>query len=213
VCEPFEIPAWYRRVYALDVGWNRTACLWGALDPESDTLFLYSEYYRGQAEPAVHAQAILSRGQWIPGVVDPAARRRAQKDGEQLPTLYRRLGLENLQPADNGVEAGIYSVWSRLSSGRLKVFKNLQNWLSEFRIYRRDEGGKVIKSSNHLMDATRYLVMSGISRAAAKPSRLWTDEDLPRGFRRGNYTSSYDPLSFGGEEEPYAQRMQRHLRR
>jgi hypothetical protein len=32
----------------------------------------------------------------------------------------------------------------------------LQNWLSEFRIYRRDEKGKIVKQNDHLMDATRY---------------------------------------------------------
>ena len=25
VCEPFELPAYFRRCYGLDVGWNRTA--------------------------------------------------------------------------------------------------------------------------------------------------------------------------------------------
>jgi hypothetical protein len=64
------------------------------------------------------------------------------------------------------VETGIYDVWQRLSSGRLKVFRGMKNWLSEFRLYRRDDKGRVVKDNDHLMDATRYLVMSGISRAA-----------------------------------------------
>jgi hypothetical protein len=38
----------------------------------------------------------------------------------------------------------------------------LQNWLSEFRIYRRDEKGRIIKQNDHLMDTTRYLIMSGV---------------------------------------------------
>jgi hypothetical protein len=179
VCKPFEIPAWYRRAYGLDVGWNRTAAVWGAIDDENDILYLYSEYYRGQAEPAVHAQAILTRGSWIPGVVDPAARGRAQRDGEQLLRVYQELGLTNLTPANNAREAGIYEVWSRLSSGRLKVFSTLQNWLAEYRIYRRDEKGAIVKDNDHAMDASRYLVMSGLARAIAKPSNLWTARDVP----------------------------------
>jgi phage terminase large subunit-like protein len=38
VVKPFEIPAWYRHAFGLDVGWNRTAVVWGALDPETDIL-------------------------------------------------------------------------------------------------------------------------------------------------------------------------------
>lgn len=188
VCEPFEFPIWYRRVYGLDVGWNRTAAIWGALDPETDVCYLYSEYYRGEAEPAVHAQGINSRGKWIPGVIDPASRGRAQHDGTQLLSTYQMLGL-NLGLADNAVEAGLYAVWARLSSGRLKVFANLQNWLGEFRIYRRDEKGKIVKENDHLMDASRYLVMSGLARAAQQPPENWGSIG-----KRANHTIDYDPF-------------------
>jgi hypothetical protein len=36
--KPFELPPYYRHAYGLDVGWNRTAAIWGALDPETDVL-------------------------------------------------------------------------------------------------------------------------------------------------------------------------------
>lgn len=163
--DPFELPDHFPRAYALDVGWNRTAALWGAWDGDSDTLYCYSEHYRGQAEPSIHANAIQARGDWIPGVIDPAARGRSQKDGTQLMQDYRDLGLD-LSVAFNGVESGIYDTWERLSTGRIKVFRTLQNFLSEYRLYRRDEKGRIIKAKDHLMDDLRYLVMSG--RAAAK---------------------------------------------
>ena len=70
---------------------------------------------------------------------------------------YIDLGLD-LERAINAVEAGIHKVWLRMSTGRLKVFKSCQNWLSEFRIYRRDEKGHIVKENDHLMDSTRYLV-------------------------------------------------------
>jgi phage terminase large subunit-like protein len=168
VCEPFAIPAYYRHVFALDVGWQRTAALWGAVDGENDIVYLYAEHYRSEAHPAVHAAAIKARGAWVPGTIDPAARGRSQADGETLLNQYRALGL-NLSLANNAVEAGIYEVWSRLSSGRLKVFKTLQNFLAEFRIYRRDEKGKVVKSNDHLMDCARYLCLSGLGLAAMRP--------------------------------------------
>lgn len=189
-CAPFELPAWYRFAYGLDVGWNRTAAVWSARNPETDVVYLYHEYYRGQAEPAVHAQGIKAPGLWIPGVIDPsAAGAGKQRDGEGILSMYVAAGL-NLTSADNRVEAGLYEVWSRLSSGRLKVFNTLSNWLNEFRIYRRDEKGKVVKDNDHLLDATRYLIMSGLARDRAKPYENWP---APRSNSR--HTFEFDPFA------------------
>ena len=105
LCDPFRIPDHFPQAYALDVGWNRTAAVWGAHDLETDILYLYSEHYRGQVEPPVHADAIRARGTWIPGVVDPAARGRSQRDGQNLMSVYNSMGLQ-LTGADNSLEAG-----------------------------------------------------------------------------------------------------------
>lgn len=168
-CDPFQIPDHWPRAYGMDVGWNRTAAIWGAIDRDSDTLYLFSEHYRGQAEPAIHAESIKSRGDWIKGVIDPAARGRSQIDGESLMQKYTDNGLL-LEKAINSIETGLYEVWERLSTGRLKVFKTMQNFMAEYRIYRRDENGRIIKENDHLMDATRYLVVSGIGVSCTKPA-------------------------------------------
>lgn len=168
IVKPFDLPVYWPRAYGFDVGWNRTAAVWGAHDREADIVYLYSEHYRGQAEPSVHAAAIRARGDWIIGAIDPASRGRGQKDGEQLFQNYSDLGLV-LMKAENGVEAGLFDVWQRLSTGRLKVFSTLQNWLAEYRLYRRDEKGAVVKSNDHLMDATRYLVVSGVHAGQVVP--------------------------------------------
>lgn len=182
VIEPFELLPWWPRAYGLDVGWDRTAAIWGALDRESDILFLYSEHYMGQAVPAVHASSIKGRGKWIPGVIDPASRSRGQRDGENLLKDYKHEGLR-LAPANNAVESGLFDVWQRLTTGRLKVFSSCKNWLSEYRMYRRDENGKVVKEFDHLMDATRYLVVSGIKRARIEAdyneNAAHLDEEVP----------------------------------
>lgn len=168
--DPFPLPAFWPRCYALDVGWNRTAALWGAWDRSVDVVYLYTEHYRGQAEPSIHADAIKARGDWVPGVIDPASRGRSQKDGEQLMAMYQALGLD-IEKADNGVESGIYEVWQRLSTGRLKVFSTCLNWFAEYRLYRRDEKGAIVKAHDHLMDDTRYLIKSGIGRAKVQPPK------------------------------------------
>ena len=66
------------------------------------------------------------------GAIDPTSSGMSQKDGTQLLTEYGRLGLK-LVAADHAVEAGIEAVSQRLSSGRLKVFRTLSAWRSEFR--------------------------------------------------------------------------------
>lgn len=167
--DDFMIPDLWPRGYGMDVGWNRTAAVWGALDRVSDVLHLYSTHYRGQAEPSVHASAIRARGEWVPGFIDPASKGRSQSDGTQLLATYRDLGLK-IETANNAVESGLLEVWQRMSSGRLRVFRSLGDWLAEFRIYQRDEKGKVVKGFDHLMDATRYLVME-LDRLEGRPAK------------------------------------------
>jgi phage terminase large subunit-like protein len=160
--KPFEIPAHWPKGYGMDVGWNWTVAVWGAYDRETATWYLYREHARSHAEPPVHAEGINAPGRWIPGRIDPAANGRSQADGKQLFQLYKDLGL-NLDIAPNSVEAGIYEIWTLLTAGRIKVFSNLRHWFIEYRMYRRDEKGRVVKKNDHLMDASRYLIHSGIN--------------------------------------------------
>lgn len=166
--DPFPMKPWFFRAYGMDVGWNYTAAVWMAWDKDTDIIYLYDCYKREKAEAEIHAAAVNLRnvkGTTWPGVIDPAARGRSQVDGTQLLQLYRRAGLK-LRPADNAVEAGIFNVWSRLSTGRLKVVRGpMSPWLEEYRMYRRDTNGKIVKEHDHLMDATRYLITSGLVHA------------------------------------------------
>lgn len=190
LCDPFAIPDYFPQCYALDVGWNRTAAVWAAHDPNTDIVYLYSEHYRGEAEPPVHAAAIRARGVWIPGVIDPAARGRGQRDGQRLMKDYQELGLDTLTVADNALEAGIHATWTRMTTGRLKAFRTLSNWVAEFRFYQRDEKGRVKDGqADHLMDTTRYIVNSGLDRACVRPPNMWTT-----GRSQSQHTSNYDPL-------------------
>lgn len=154
--EPFDLPKYWPKGYALDVGWKKTAALWGALDRDSDILYLYSEHYQGMAEPAVHASAIKARGE-MTGYIDPASQGSSQIDGEKLFNLYRDEGL-TLALADNAREAGIYDVYQRMTTGRLKIFKTLLNLQKELPFYRRSDHGAVVKKEDHLCDCLRYLV-------------------------------------------------------
>ena len=179
VVADFPIPDHWLKCYALDVGWKMTACLWGATNPDTNITYLFSEYYKGQAEPIIHAAGIKARGVWIPGVIDSAAHGRSQEDGRQLFKIYQDLGLD-IENANKSIEAGLYKTWEMLSTNKLKVFESLVSWLAEFRLYRRDEKGHIVKKKDHLMDDTRYLVMSGLDRAVSKPFwelAAWEESD------------------------------------
>lgn len=185
-----RIPPHWPRAYGLDVGWNRTAAVWGALDRESDVVYLYSEHYQGNAPPQVHADAIKSRGYWIPGAIDPASAGSGQIDGRQVLKEYQQLDLL-LFPADNAVEAGILAIQRRLEAGKLKVYNTLRNWIAEYQIYRREEKppNRPVKENDHLMDASRYLMLTGLALATVEPR----DDDGDYGDRRrtANGTTGY----------------------
>lgn len=159
--DPFKIPDHYERGYALDVGWRRTAALFGAHDADADIYYLTHEYYEGEKQPILHAHTIKAMMAWPKqqGCIDPAAEHSNQKDGEKLKIEYESLGLE-LIFANNAREAGIVHVLNLMQGGQLKVFNTLKYWLKEFRLYRRNEKGKIIKENDHLMDDTRYLFMT-----------------------------------------------------
>ena len=148
-------------------------------------------YYRAGEEgmtPSVHAAAIMRPGKWIPGVIDPAARGRSQIDGRQLLQMYTDLGL-NIATANNAVEAGVYEVHEALVQGQLKIFSTLTNFREEFRLYRRDDSGKIIKERDHLQDALKYAWVSGrdvmIPEPVAQPAATSTvRRGGPMGFAR-----------------------------
>lgn len=153
--EPFALPPHWKRSYGMDVGWNRTSAIWGAIDPDSGIHYIYSEHYLGEEKPTVHTQSIMARGKWMKGAIDPAARGRGQDDGQKLFDQYCDLGL-NLTKANNAVSGPLWEIEEAMEQGRFKIFKTCTNILSEFRLYRRDEKGAIVKKDDHAMDALRY---------------------------------------------------------
>ncbi len=145
----------------------------------------------GHQIPAVQALAIKARGDWQMGAIDPASRQRAQEAGRQLFVTYQTLGL-NLVQAVNAVDAGLDAVWSRLSTGRLKIFTTLQHTQAEYRNYRREQRGKdgkvvVVKKNDHLLDCLRYGVMTWPAIRRVKPAERRHDAASTVVDRRAGY--------------------------
>ena len=61
-------------------------------------------------------------------------------------------------------------LWSVLREAVPGIALNQPARNMEFRLYRRDEKGRIVKERDHLMDATRYLEMTGISLMRCAPA-------------------------------------------
>ena len=182
VIPPREIPKHWKRNYGMDVG-GKTAAVWIAQDPETKISYVYADYYKERAEPVIHSAGIKSRGEWIPGAIDPASRGRSQIDGKDLMNMYKDNGLD-LVPANNSVETGLYECWEALSTGKLKVFNSCLQFLREIQTYMRDEKGNVVKKDDHVMDAFRYAYMT---RDIAKTEM----ETKPNNYVHGMVSNQY----------------------
>ena len=157
--DSFPIPDHYKKMYGMDVGFNYTAAVFGALDPDTDCLYIYGEHIAEKQIPEIHAAAIKRvAGDWMPGVIDPSSTQGSHFDGDKLIREYRSLGLR-VRPADNAIGEGIHKVWRRLETGSLKFARGnaTARLQSEYLMYRRDDNGKIVKEHDHLMDALRYM--------------------------------------------------------
>lgn len=164
VVDAFTIPKSWKRVAGFDPGWNKTAGVWLAVNPETGTAYLYSEYYKGKAEPEIHAAAMKARGDWIPIVSDNAT---DVKNGKGVIDTYRELGVKKIVAAKKSDKSRrLLLTLSCLSTGKLKVFRHCQWWLWEFRQYVTNETGEIASEHDHLMNATEYAIESGIPIAA-----------------------------------------------
>ena len=68
----------------------------------------------------------------------------------------------------------------RIKSGRFKVFKHLNDWWEEFRLYHRRDG-RVWKEGDDLMAATRYAcMMLRYARTRKEFDRLRGKIDYPK---------------------------------
>jgi hypothetical protein len=118
-----------------------------------------------EATPVIHAAALRPWGENLPWAWPRDGRRETLEGaGKPLAEQYRKQKLnmigEHAQFEDKSisVEAGIADMLIRMESGRFKVFRNLHDWFSEFRLYHRRDG-RVHKEGDDLMSATRYACM------------------------------------------------------
>ncbi len=183
------LPEW-PRCFGLDTdgGAGFTAMVWLALDRERSLVYIYEAYKSPSISKNDHIEKLRSMGTkqqplWIPGVGDAKGLLVTEEDSMQVIELYQNAGVDIEYP-DKSVEAGIREVIDLIQLKRLRVFETCTDWFAEFRQYHRKDG-KIVKQNDHLMDATRYAIRSGLGRAKLPPVNedevkerlLWRDAD------------------------------------
>ena len=163
--DAMAIPKVWKRIVGLDIGWDHpTAAVWLAYDADADTIYVTDCYRVRQGMVSTHASAIRARGVKIPVAWPHDGLQHDKGSGEQIATLYRKEGLAMLaeratfSDGTNGVEAGVLDMLDRMQTGRFKVFRHLNDWWEEFRLYHREDG-KIVKENDDLISATRYAFM------------------------------------------------------
>jgi phage terminase large subunit-like protein len=163
---PFAIPHHWKRIVGIDFGWNHPfAAAWLAYDADTDTIYVTDCYKVREATPIIHAATIKGKGDWIPVSWPHDGLQHDKGSGDQLAEQYRKQGLNMLREratfpdGSNSVEAGIMDMLDRMQTGRFKVFSHLEQWFQEFRMYHRDENGRIVKVDDDVLSATRYASM------------------------------------------------------
>lgn len=176
VVDPFEIPAYWRRIRGLDYGYtNPMCCLWAAID-EDDDLVVYRELYATGMTPRMQAERVNEMS--IVGergaaeridytVADPSVWIKTGA-GPPIAEQYRDAGLL-CRKANNARIDG----WARLrdvlridpaiGSARIKVFSTCSNLVRTLPMLVHDDARPEdldTDGEDHAADALRYLVMS-----------------------------------------------------
>lgn len=167
--DPIEIKPHWGCVFGMDVGFFApTAVVFLAWDKDNDIIYAYKEYSVSERTAAQHASTLMMMGcDWIQGICDPAVNQGSQRDGERLIDDYAKAGLY-LNKGKYAKELAIDSILDRIRTGRFKVFNTLKKFMDEWRMYSRDDKGKIIKGRDHLMNALEFVMLDGLPLAKTK---------------------------------------------
>jgi len=180
VVEPRVLPRQWRRVVSIDpAATGTTAAVWAAIEPGTDDMYLYREYYERDKIVSDHAKDILVRNGSDPidiWLIDP--KWGSQRNNETHKTgmqLYRENGipcrLADVNFDDYGLSASREYIAANLDKSsrhpKVFVFNDLKNFTHEIEHYvwdffaRGDQKGlskdKPLKRNDHLMNAWQYL--------------------------------------------------------
>ena len=139
--------------FAIPFGWKKGLRARRRLEPHRRAV--------GRAEPGRRHDLPLLGTLQGPATAGRACHR--DQDARRVDQGLHRSGGEGLEPegrqaaegrirsrsgsilidANNELEAGLIAVWQALALGQMKIFSTLQSFKAEYRVYQRDERGKI----------------------------------------------------------------------
>jgi phage terminase large subunit-like protein len=166
---------------SIDPGVRRMAAVWGGFDKDNSCV-LYDELYAEGMTVEQAVEAINAKNaEWgitpMAYIIDPSARNRTLTNAEQVTSEFARYGIYCV-PGQNAVEPGIFQTKRRLQAepAALYVSRACEWFRWEIQRYRYDPKNTSVplKEHDHLMDASRYLLMARAWGAPPKPANNMT---------------------------------------
>ncbi len=178
--DPFDIPNHWTKFMAFDVGIrNPSAGLWCAIS-EDGFMYLYREYYQRNHVVKDHVKHIMyvenrTKEKIFARYIDPSAGNRSHVINSSVSSEFSKYGIHFTSSVNDSV-AGISKIRTWLkkdnSISKLRVFRNLTNFIKEIKEYRweelktdvyiKDPRDKPQKKSDHLMNCLEYLANENI---------------------------------------------------
>jgi phage terminase large subunit-like protein len=162
---PFEIPGHWPQLGGLDFGWDHpAAAARTAWDRDNDILYVTACARAREHTPAMFVPMVKPWGDWLKWAWPHDGLQHDKGSGIEIAQQYKTQGLNILlekatfEDGSNGLEAGVFEMFDRMQTGRLKVFSHLNDWFEEFRLYHRKDG-IIVKANDDILSATRYAMM------------------------------------------------------
>lgn len=166
MCAPFACPDHFFVIDGQDFGWDHPQShiqLWE--DRDEDVIYI-AHAWKGKNKKADEAWRIVKP--WatnVPTAWPHDGLQHEKGGGQQLKEQYKAEGFRMLgehatwPDGTNKVEPGIHEIRERMLDGKFKVFSTCTDFFDEYRMYHRDEHGKIVKTNDDVLDAVRYAYM------------------------------------------------------
>lgn len=165
-CDPFPIPEHWFVINGMDFGWDHPqAHMQLAWDRDEDKFYVTRAYKAAQTSPGEAWFSVKAWAKNVPTAWPHDGLQTEKGSGLQQKSYYEDAGFNMLfdkatwDDGGNSVEAGIFELYDLMRQGRFKVFRGLRDWFEEYNFYHRDEKGRIAKTRDDLLDATRYAYM------------------------------------------------------
>lgn len=172
MCQPFACPDHFFVINGQDFGWDHPQAHIQLWDDRDEDVIYVAHTWKAREKKADEAwRLVKSWAKDVPVAWPHDGNQHEKGGGQQLKLQYKAEGFSMLGehatwPDGNyKVEPGIHEIRERMLDGKFKVFSTCPEFFEEFRMYHRDENGKVVAINDDVLSAVRYAYMM---RRAAK---------------------------------------------